>query len=106
MVVYLDMAFFLNFLTDALALYVTARASAIAVDRRRLLLAAALGGTYGALCTLPTFRAAAGALPELAVGAALVRLAYGRGGAFLRRLLLFLLLSCTMGACCWRQGRS
>ncbi len=97
MVVYLDIAFFLNFFADALALYVTARVSALPVDRRKLLLAAGLGGTYGALCALPVFRMGAAVLPELAVAAALVRLAYGRSGTFPRQFLMFFLLSCTMG---------
>ena len=93
MVVYLDIAFFLNFFADALALYVTARVSALPVDRRKLLLAAGLGGTYGALCALPVFRMGAAVLPELAVAAALVRLAYGRSGTFPRQFLMFFLLA-------------
>ncbi len=96
MVVYLDEAFLLNFLADALALYVTARVSGLAVRRGRLLGAAAIGGTYGALCALPALGALGGTLPALLAAAGLVYLAYGRQGTFLRQLLLFFLLSCTM----------
>lgn len=97
MVIYLDLAFLINGLADALALYGTARLAGLPVQRLRLLAAAALGGTYGAVCSLPGLAAAAGPVWQTAMAAALVRLAFGRGEAFLRRLLLFLLLSCTMG---------
>ncbi len=95
MVVYLDLVFFFNAVADAGALYVTARLSGLVVRWRRLLAAAVLGGTYGALCTLPPLFPAAAL--QLAVAAGLVLLAFGREGAFLRRYLLFLTLSCTLG---------
>ena len=44
MVVYLDLAFFLNSAADALALYVTARLAGLPVRRLRILAAAVLGG--------------------------------------------------------------
>lgn len=105
MIVYLDVAFFLNCLTDALALYVTARLSGLAVRRSRLLLAAAAGGTYGAVCALPAMWPAAAFFPQMAVAAALVWLAFGRQGAFLRQFLLFFMLSCTMGGALLAFGR-
>ena len=43
MVVYLDLAFFLNSAADALALYVTARLAGLPVRRLRILAAAVLG---------------------------------------------------------------
>lgn len=97
MVIYLDIAFLLNALADALTLYAAARLAGLPVQRLRLAAAAALGGTYGALCTLPGLEFAAGPLPQLVMAAALVRLAFGPQPAFLRQLLLFLLLSCTVG---------
>lgn len=105
MVVYLDVAFFLNCLADGLALYITARMSGLPVRRSRLLLAAALGGVYGALCALPVFSGAAAVLPQMAIGAALVRLAFGRQDTFLRHFLLFFMLSCTMGGAMLAFGR-
>lgn len=105
MVVYLDIAFVLNCLSDALALYVTALLSGLPVRKRRLLGASLLGGTYGALCALPGMVPAAALLPQLAVAAALVWLAFGRQGAFLRQFLLFFLLSCTMGGALLAAGR-
>lgn len=97
MIVYLDVAFLLNCLADAAALYITARMSGLPIRRRRLLLAAALGGIYGALCALPPLHAAAAFLPQMAIAAAIVRLAFGHQDTFLRHFLLFFMLSCTMG---------
>ncbi len=105
MIVYLDVVFFINCLADAAALYITARLSGLPLRRRRLLLAAALGGAYGAFCALPVIRSAAAFLPQLAIAAALVRLAFGRQEMFLRRFLLFFMLSCTMGGAMLAFGR-
>jgi len=105
MVVYLDMAFLLNCLTDAAALYVTAQVSGLQVRRWRLLLASVLGGTYGVLCVLPPLRWAAAFFPQMAAAVVLVWLAFGHQGAFLRQFLLFFLLSCTMGGILLAVGR-
>lgn len=105
MIVYIDLAFFLNCLTDALALYITARFSGLPLHRKRLLLAAALGGTYGALCSLPALAPIAAFFPQLAVAAGLVWLTFGRQREFLRQFLLFFMLSCTMGGALIAFGR-
>lgn len=105
MVIYLDMAFLLNGLSDAAALYVTAQVSGLTVRRGRLLLASAAGGTYGVLCAIPSLRHAASFFPQMAVAALLVRLAFGRQKAFVRYFLLFFLLSCTMGGVLLAAGR-
>ena len=97
MVVYVDIAFLLNCLTDGAALYVTGRLSGLPVGKRRLLAAAVLGGTYGALCVLPGWGALASFPFQAAVAAGLVWLAFGKRGAFLRQLLLFFILSCALG---------
>lgn len=96
MVVYLDMAFLLNCLADAAALYVTGRLAGLPLEKKRLLAAASLGGTYGAICALPGLEIASSLLPQVIMAAALVRLAFGRREAFLRHLLLFYMLSCAM----------
>lgn len=96
MVVYLDIAFFLNFLADGAALYATGRLSGLPVKMRRLLAAAALGGTYGALCALPELGGLASLLPQTLAAAGLVWLTFGRKGVFLRQLLLFFILSCAL----------
>ena len=105
MTVYLDMIFLLNCLTDAAALYVTGRLSGLPLERKRVLAASLLGGTYGALCALPGWGAAASLLPQAAAAAGLVRLAFGRREFFLRRLLLFFILSCAMAGALVAGGR-
>lgn len=97
MAVYVDLVFLFNCLADAAALYITARLSGLPVRRRRILAAALAGGTYGALCALPGLAPAASPLPQMAAAAGLVWLCFGRRRDFLRQLLLFFLLSCTMG---------
>ena len=97
MVVYLDLAFLLNGGADALALYVTAKLSGLHIPARRLLLAAALGGGYGALCLLPPLAGLGWGPLQLLTALGLVALAFGRRGPLLRLGLLFFLLSCTMG---------
>ena len=97
MVVYVDIAFLLNCLTDGAALYVTGRLSGLPVRLRRLLAGALLGGTYGALCVLPGWGVLASFPVQAAAAAGLVWLAFGKRGAFLRQLLLFFILSCALG---------
>ena len=48
-------------------------------------------------CALPGMARAASFFPQMTAAAALVWLCFGRGRDFLRRFLLFFLLSCTMG---------
>lgn len=105
MVVYVDMAFLLNCLTDAAALYATGRLSGLPAEGKRLAAAALAGGTYGALCVLPGWGALASLPLQTAAAAGLVRLAFGRRGAFLRQLLLFFALSCALGGAVVAGGR-
>ena len=105
MVVYVDIAFLLNCLTDGAALYVTGRLSGLPVGKRRLLAAAVLGGTYGALCVLPGWGVLASFPFQAAVAAGLVWLAFGKRGDFLRQLLLFFILSCALGGALLAGGQ-
>lgn len=96
-VIYPDLAFLLNGLTDFLALSATAKLAGLPLRRRRVLAAALLGGAYGVLCLLPPLAAAGGLIPQALTAAALVWIAFGRKNAFLRQMLLFWLISCAMG---------
>lgn len=110
MVVYLDLTFFLNALTDLAALSATAKLSGLPLRRRRLLGASVLGGVYGAACLLPPLTFAGGLLPQAGAAMALVWIAFRRRDAFFRQLLLFWLLSCAMGGALlaatrlWQRG--
>ena len=65
MIVYLDIVFLLNGMTDAAALYVTGRLTGLPLEGKRLLAASLLGGTYGVLCAVPGMEAAAAFVPQL-----------------------------------------
>lgn len=105
MIVYLDIAFLLNCLTDAAALYATGRLAGLPLKKKRLLAAALLGGTYGTLCVLPGFGAASSLLLQALVAAGLVWLVFGWGEAFLRWVLLFFVLSCALAGALVAGGR-
>ena len=105
MVVYVDIAFLLNCITDGAALYAAGRLSGLPVRKKRLLAAALLGGTYGALCVLPGWGALASLLPQTAAAAGLVWLVFRDRGAFLRQFLLFFILSCALGGALVAGGR-
>ena len=96
-VLYPDLAFLLNSLTDLLALSATAKLAGLPFRWHRLLGAAALGGVYGVLCLLTSLAFAGGFLPQAGTAMALVWIAFRRKDTFLRQLLLFWLLSCAMG---------
>lgn len=96
MVVYLDAAFLLSALADGAALYVTGRLAGLRAKKGRLLLAAVLGGIYGALGAVPAMAALTVPVVQLILAAALVALVFG-ADQLPRRLLLFYLTSCALG---------
>lgn len=96
MVVYVDIAFFLNCLADAAALAATGRLAGLPLSKKRLSGAALTGGVYGALCALPGLEAVSAFPFQALMAAVLVRLAFGRRGDLLRHLLLFYILSCAL----------
>ena len=97
MVVYLDLVFLLNSLTDVMALYITARLSSLALRGGRVIAAALSGGLYGVLCCLPIPAVFRGFGIQMLVAMLLVGIAFGKQKTFLRLWLLFLFLSCTLG---------
>ena len=96
-VVYLDLAFLLNGLSDAKALYLTARLSGLSIGRRSLFTASVLGGTYGALSYLPQLSILYSFPGKLFAAILLVKCAFGRQETFFRIFVLFFILSCSMG---------
>lgn len=97
MVVYLDLVFILNSLSDALALYVTARLSGLYLRTKQFLASAVLGGMYGALCLLPQFKIFDGFVSQMILAFLLVHLTFGKQESIFRIFVLFLILSCTLG---------
>lgn len=96
MVVYLDQVFLLNMLSDAAALYATARLSGLPLLRSRFALASILGGFYGVLCCLPI--PFLDSLPvQFVLAALLIKMTFKRQESFFRILALFYILSSTLG---------
>lgn len=94
MVIYLDLAFLLNALADAGALYLTGRLTGRRPTWGRLALAAALGGLYGTGCVVPSLDWLALAPVRLFAAAGLVTLVYGREK---RLVVVFYMVSCALG---------
>lgn len=92
-VIYPDVAFALNALLDALVLRCTMVLMGHPARRRRILLAAAVGGLYGALAVLPPLWLLASFLGKILAALAMVALVYGKGPLYLRCCVLFFLVS-------------
>lgn len=94
--VYLDSVFALNAAIDYALCLLTARLSGIPLRRRRYLLAALLGGLYGATVFLPGLVWLSSPPVQTAVWLLMTLLAYGGEERWLRLTLLFALLSCLL----------
>ena len=97
MVVYLDLVMVLNCLSDALALYITARLSGFPLRRKRLVIGSLLGDAYGVVAILPGFAFLANFFSQILAVISIVWLVFGKEKVFLRLCILFYILSCTIG---------
>ena len=97
MVVYLDLVFILNSLSDALALYITARLSGFPLRWKRLIAGSLAGGAYGTVASLPAVSFLASFGMQILAAIFLVWLVFGMEKVFLRLCLMFYILSCTIG---------
>lgn len=95
-IIYADSLFFLNFVIDYLLLLATGRICSLPLRRWRLALSAAVGGIYAVAAVLWP-QLAGLPMVKLAFGAGLVGLAFGRERLFLRRLLVFFVVSAAFG---------
>lgn len=100
MVLYLDLAFALNALTDMLALYVTACFAGQAIRWRRVIPASIVGGVYGVICSFPSTSILRCFPVQILVAILMVWLVFRCKELFLRLSLLYFLLSCTLGGAC------
>ena len=96
-VVYIDQVFALNLLLDYLQLIATARLAGMPLQRKRLLLCAALGGAYAAVIFLPGCSPLGHALLRLSAGLLMVLLAYWQLRYRVRMAALFFLISGALG---------
>lgn len=106
MPVYLDVLMILNFFVDLLLLVGTNRISGYGYGLKRALLAAALGGIYGGVCVLPELTFLSGTLWRVIFLALMAGIAFGFCRDAVRRGLLFILLSMSMGGIAMGMERS
>ncbi len=95
--VYLDLVVLLNFLVDFLLLLGTNRLAGYPTGVVRAIPAAVLGGLYGGACVLPGFRFLGNSLWRIVSLGLMGLLAFGTGAGMIRRCVLFVLLSFSMG---------
>ncbi len=95
--VYLDLVFLLNFAVDYLLLLGTNRISGFAGGWISGILAAALGGIYGAACLLPGFRFLGNGFWRIVFLVLMGGIAFGWNRSALRRIPVFVILSMALG---------
>lgn len=96
-IVYIDVLFFLNLLTDYLLCLAAARLCGLYLKRRRYALAALLGALYAVSCVLPGLGFLASPPGKLAVGILLGWVAFGGEKQLLRCMLALLGVSAGFG---------
>ena len=96
-VVYIDQVFALNLLLDYLLLLTTSRLAGMPLQRKRLFLCAALGGTYASVIFLPACSPLGHPLLRLFAGLVMVLLAYWPLQHRMKMAALFFLISGALG---------
>lgn len=104
--VYLDLVVVLNFLVDFLLLLGTNRLAGFPSEWKRVLPAAALGGTYGGVCMLRRFRFLGNAFWRLVCLAGIAVMAFGWNRSALKRCGVFVLLSMALGGIAMSFGKA
>ena len=97
MQVYLDGVFLLNFLVDFLLILGTNRLTGYPNRTGRGLLAAALGGVYGAACLIPEFRFLGNIIWRVIFLILIALTAFGLNRSAIHRGAVFVLLSMALG---------
>ena len=97
---YVELVMLFNFVVDGLLLLVSERLCGYKPIRKRIILAAALGGVYGGLCLLPALSFLAGSLWRILSLLLMIGLAYGWRLQGLRRGCVFLLLTLALNGIC------
>ena len=97
MPLYLDVFILLNFFVDLLLLVATNRLSGYPPGVKRAALAALLGGIYGGVCMLPGFAFLSGTVWRVISLVLMAGIAFGFCKESLRRAVLFVLLSLSLG---------
>ena len=95
-VVYADLTFLLNTGLNYLVFCCAMRLSGLPVRRLRTLAASALGGVYAVFAAIPVYGFLTAFLAKCMASLLMARVAFGKDPYFLRRYLLFLVVSCTL----------
>lgn len=105
MVLYLDVALFLNFAVDLLLLLFANRLCGYPSSWKRVIFSALLGGVYGGLCLLPGLRFLGNMLWRTVCLCLMAWIAFGSNRSAIRRGALFVLLSMALGGMAVVLGR-
>lgn len=103
-VVYADSLFLINTVVDYLMILVTGRLAGIPLQRKRFLLAALLGGTYGVAAIIPGASFLLSPVMKVLVWILITLTAYGRSQLFLRLTLLLGVISCALAGVVFALG--
>lgn len=99
--IYLDSLFALNAIIDYLLLLCSARAAGAVLHRRRLALAAVLGGLWAVACVLPGLGFLSYAPMKLVPALFMVLIAFGGERRLWRCVVIFLAVSAAFGGAVW-----
>ena len=99
--IYLDSLFALNAIIDYLLLLCSARAAGAVLHRRRLALAAVLGGFWAVACVLPGLGFLSYAPMKLVPALFMVLIAFGGERRLWRCVVIFLAVSAAFGGAVW-----
>ena len=97
MPLYLDVLMLLNFLVDLLLLVATNRLSGYPSGLKRAVAAAAVGGIYGGICVVGGFQFLSGTFWRIVFLGLMSGIAFGFRKNAIRRAVLFILLSMSLG---------
>lgn len=96
-IIYLDVLFFLNFLTDYLLCLCSGRLCGLTLKRKRYLLAALFGAVYALVAAMPRSFPLTRPIWKLAAGLVMAWIAFGGEARPLRGILTLLAVSAALG---------
>lgn len=105
MAVYLDLVMGINFLVDFFLILGTNRLAGFPVGGKRAAIAAAFGAVYSGVCLTPGFSFLANTLWRLVSLGLMGSIAFGWNQSALRRTVVFILLSMSLGGIATGFGR-
>lgn len=96
-IIYIDSMFILNAVIDYFILLATGRICALPLRRGRFALSAAFGGVYAVFAVIPGFEFITLVPFKLCSAAAMILIAFGADGKFLKHVIMFIVVSAAFG---------